>query len=57
MMPAKQKAIKVEDVATAMKLEFNLRLSEKMKRIIYYDSDSMRKLIKNEITITAHNKK
>jgi len=57
LMPAKQKAIKVEDVATAMKLEFDLRLGEKIEKIRYYDSDSMRKLLKNEMTVTAHHKK
>ena len=46
MMPAKQKAIKVEDVATAMKLEFDLRLSGEIENNAYYDSDAMRKLIK-----------
>ncbi len=43
IMPAKQRAIKVEDVATAMLLEFESRAQEDV-RLVYYTSDDMREL-------------
>ena len=42
---AKQKAINVEDIATAMKIEFELRLDGKIKKTAFYHSDAMRELI------------
>lgn len=44
IMPAKQRGIKVEDVATAMQLEFESR-AEKEQRLMYYTSDDMREII------------
>ena len=46
IMPAKQRAIKVEDVATAMMLEFESR-AEKGDGITYCTSDDMREIIKS----------
>ena len=44
IMPAKQRAIKVEDVAIAMLLEFESKV-QKGEGIAYYTSDDMREII------------
>lgn len=44
IMPAKQRAIKVVDVATAMMLEFEAR-AEKGEELAFYTSDDMREII------------
>jgi hypothetical protein len=49
IMPAKERAIKVEDVATAMMLEFESR-AEKREGITYCTSDDMREIIKSSTT-------
>ena len=49
IIPAKQRAIKVEDVATAMMLEFESR-AEKREGITYCTSDDMREIIKSSTT-------
>lgn len=46
LMPAKQKAIKVEDVAHAMMIEYGSRTKADSSKIVYYTSDDMRELIK-----------
>ncbi len=46
LMPAKQKAIKVEDVALAMMIEYSPRTEADSFKIAYYTSDDMRELIK-----------
>ncbi len=45
-LPAKQRAIRVEDVATAMMLEFDF-VQNKSQKIWYYTSDDMRNIIVN----------
>ena len=52
IIPAKQKAIKVEDVAKAMMIEYITRDDEKNANIEYYSSDDMRGLIENKDYIT-----
>ena len=49
LTPAKQKAIKVEDVAQAMMIEYDSRMEGDPARIAYYSSDDMRELIANTI--------
>ena len=46
LIPANQKAIKVEDVASAMMLEFESRPEEEIG-VNYYTSDAMREIINN----------
>ena len=48
LMPAKQRAIKVEDVALAMLIEYNSTAEGELARIAYYSSDDMRLLIEKE---------
>ena len=45
IMPAKQKAILVEDVAEAMKYEYERGIVGYDKNVNYYHTDSMRELI------------
>lgn len=45
ILPAKHKAINVQDVANAMKIEFELRLNGKINKTTFYHSDDMRELI------------
>ena len=49
LTPAKQKAIKVEDVAQAMMIEYDSRIERDPARIAYYSSDDMRELIANTL--------
>lgn len=49
IMPAKQRGIKVEDVASAMMLAFESK-SKKREGTVYYTSDDMRKIIKSSTT-------
>lgn len=45
LMPAKQKAMKVEDVAKAMKIEFEMRLNGKIEKTAFYKPNEMFKLL------------
>lgn len=49
IMPAKQKAILVEDVAKAMKNEYEKSLSKDADKIVYIHADDMRNLVNNKI--------
>lgn len=45
LLPAKQKAILVEDVAEAMKKEFEKRVMKQGEKVTFYQSDDMRDLL------------
>jgi hypothetical protein len=45
LLPAKQKAMKVEDVANAMKIEFEMRINGKIEKTAFYKPNEMLELI------------
>ena len=45
ILPAKQKAILVENVAEAMKNEYEAGLAGHYKKVNYYHADQMRELV------------
>ena len=45
LLPAKQKAMNVEDVASAMKIEFEMRLNGKIEKTAFYKPNEMFELI------------
>jgi len=45
VLPAKQKAMNVEDVANAMKIEFEMRLNGKIEKTAFYKPNDMFALI------------
>lgn len=48
MLPAKQRAINVNEVAKAMVVEYELRSKKNLIGVEYYSSDDMRSLIENK---------